>query len=289
MNERRIHIDFQKIIDGDYYLEDLLLIYQWVIKLGRSCNKQQGWSRFGLHQSFHGYSYNNEPHQVYPFSDNWNNVIYNGFVNILCRTKLSKVVLEFLSENRIQLGKKRVIKVLENEEVKRHEHLRGSNSIRNIITYITTAYKGLALKKELFQPEYSQRINPRIINNVRFGTNGDKWYAWFTYSFECFDYEPGWDYTLSQNENENITSFFNRVAVTFDGLLIPSDSCDNCPMWVELENHGDFLRHGYRGGCRMRETCTKKNVLKYRWWSDETGCHDNAIHHSIVFPYNKTK
>lgn len=288
MNEKRIHIDFQKIINGDYYPEDLLLIYQWVIKLGRSCNQQYGWNRYGLHQSFHGYSYNNEANQIYPLSSDWNNVIYNGFVNILCRTNLPKVVIDFLSDNRIQIGKKRIIKVSENEEDTRYVNLR-DNSIRNILNYITTAYKELALKKELFQPDYSERINPRIIDNVRFGTNGNKWYAWFTYSFECFDYESGWDYTLSQNENENITSFFNRVAITFNELLIPSDSCDNCPLWIDFENHGEFLKNGYRGCCRLDGTCTKKEVVKYRWWSDETGVHDNAIHHSIVFPYFKKR
>lgn len=288
MSERKIHIDFQKIIDESYYCEDLLLIYQWIIKLGRTCSEQIGWNRYGLHQSFHGYSYNNEAAQVYPLDKDWNKTIYGGFVRILCRSKYPSVVACFLSENRIQIGKKRVIKVIKDELKIKYDTLRNP-SLTNILYYITTAYKGLELKKELFQPDYTKRIHPRIIDHVKFGTNGDKWYAWFTYSFECMDYEPGWEYTISQNANEDICSFFNRAAMTIDELLLIADSCDNCPLWVESEHHGSYLRHGYKGCCRMCDICEKNGVVKYHWWSDDSGVHDNAIHHSIVFPYYKTR
>lgn len=288
MTTKRIHIDFQKIINEGYLDEDLLLIYQWVIRIGRECNEQNGWNRYGLHQSFHGYGKNNEPHEVYPLNRNWKKVIYDGFVRILCKSKHPSVVDKFLLENRIKIDSKRAIKILEDGENMSYDKIRHHRSC-DILDYITTAYKGLELKKEFFHPDYPDRIHPRIIDNIKFGTNGLKWYAWFTFSFECLDYEPGWEYTIPQNENENITSFFNRVANTIDNLLTPADNCDNCPMWVENRNHGDYLRHGYRGSCWNNGTCKKPNIVEYKWWSDDSGVHDNAIHHSIVFPYYRNR
>lgn len=281
--EKRLTIDFQKIIDGEYLTEDLLTIYQWIIRLGRDCDKQVGWYRYGLHQSFHGYSHNNEARTASPLGSDWKNVIYNGFVRILCRTKHHSSVQQFLTDNRIKVGKKRIYKFMVDEQQTLYNKIRYTTA-SSIINYITSAYKGLELKKALFQPDFPDRLHPRIIDNVQFGTNGLHWYAWFTYSFNCFNYEPGWKYTIAQNENENILSFFNRAATEIDNLLVPANNCDNCPMWTGM-NKGDYLRHGLRGTCWKNDICEKPDVVKYRWWSDNVGIHDNATHHSIVFPY----
>lgn len=198
MKKKRLTIDFQKIIDGEYLTEDLLTIYQWLIRLGRDCDKQLGWDRYGLHQSFHGYSHNNEARMVFPLSNGWNEVIYNGFIRILCRTKHHSSVQQFLTGNRVQLGRKRIYKFMVDEQHTPYDQIRCTTT-RSVIDYITSAYKGLELKKELFQPDFPARLHPRIIDNVQFGK--------------------------------------------------------------------------------------KPDVVKYHWWSDNAGVHDNAIHRSIVFPY----
>ena len=290
MKARRIRIDFQKIINGWYCEEDLLYIYRWLISIGRSCNKQHGWCRYGLHQSFHGYSYNNEKNEIHPLDSDCFKTIYDGFVRILCKTNLPDVVEAFLDENNIRIGKIRVIKFeeneLENDYYKVSTGHRFGLPVEQLIYHITTAYKGLELKKEHFHPDYKDRIKPRIIDNVKIGTNHNKWYAWFTFSFEKFDYEPGWEWRISQNENEPISNFFNRAIEEIDGLLLPATSCDNCPLWRKSNNHGSYLRHGFRGGCSYYGKCDKPNVIEYKW---ETGGRDNALHDSIVFPYYKNR
>jgi hypothetical protein len=289
---RKLRIDFQKLINDEYSISntDKLLVYQWIINLGRNCDKQYGWSRYGLHQSFHGYSYNNQPSQVFPLSANWKDVINKGFVNILCKTNNPSIVKDFLIENRIQLGKVRILNITENinseqyyfSEITNHSYY----DIEYLLSHITEAYKGLELKKEDFHSDYENRLHPRILDNVQFGTNGKKWFAWFTLSFECFNYEPGWDYTIGQEEFEFLPDFFDRVIKTIDNLLVPSDNCNNCPLWIEHRNRGTYLRHGYQGRCKSFLTCKKPGVEKYDWGHrDENGFYDNAIHHSIVFPY----
>lgn len=291
MKEKRIHVDFQKIIDQHWKYNgfDLLYIYQWLINLGQSCSRQHGWNRYGLHQSFHQYSYNNEPRELYPLDSNYQKTIYDGFVALLCRSRQPEVVQEFLDRENIKLGKVRIIKFKEDGIGNNYYGQLTGNRHYDVVTHLAEAYKGLELKKEFFHPDYENRLRPRIIDNVQFGTNYNRWIIWFNFSFECFDYENGWKYEIMQNENENLESFFHRAVETIDYLLMPSESCDNCPLWLASSYHGDYLRHGYRGGCKLYENCNKPNVTKYKWWVDETGSHDNAIHPSIVFPYHKTK
>ena len=288
MKQRRLYIDFQKIINALYFDFDTLLAYQWLINLGRNCSEQHGWNRSGLHQSFHQYSANNHNH-FYPLSQNWKSIIKSGFFSLLCKTNHPKVVSDFLEKERIQLGKKRIIKVTENTDVNRYYSKLNGYRGSCVITHLTEAYKGLELKKEYFHPDYKGRLRPRIIDNVKFGTQNNRWIVWFTFSFECMDYEPGWRYEIGQNENEELESFFNRAVEQIDNLLVPATSCDNCPLWVKSEHHGDYLRHGYKGHCKMYNTCEKPNVVKYKWWAEDGRIKDNAIHESIVAPYFKIK
>ena len=287
--ERKLRIDFQKLINETHHdYNDILLIYQWLIRIGKACNKQYGWYRYGLHQSFHGYSHNNDPNRVMKLFSDWRKILYDGFVNILCKTNQPEIVRNFLKENNIAIGKIRILTIQESISNRTYfkEKVGDRCSIDSKLRHITTAYKGLELKKEYFHSDYPKRVHPRIIDNVHFGTNGDEWFVSFTFSFECFNYKPGWDYTIAQEENEYLPDFFDRAIETLDNLLIDTDNCDNCSYWIEF-NRGDYLRHGYRGGCKYYE-CKKTNVIKYKWWSEEGKVCDNAIHHSIVFPYYRT-
>lgn len=289
MKTRRIRVDFQKIIDGNYLQKDLLLIYQWLMRISFSCYEQDGWYRYGLHQSFHGYSHNNYSSEAYKLSKNWESIIYDGFVRLLCRTKHPRVVREFLEKERIQLGKIRVITITEENENYYYSKLTSRedlaiNDIGKSIRHLTEAYKGLELKKEHFHPTLEGRLRPRIIDNVHFGTTGNKWHVSFTFSFECFNYEPGWNYSIYQKDNEGLSAFFSRSIEEIDSLLLPTTSCDNCPLWIK-SNRGSYLRHGYRGGCKLYKTCNKPDVVKYKWESKNGRIVDNAIHDSIVFPY----
>jgi len=295
MNIKKIHINFQNIINGSYRdSEEILHIYSWLINLGHTCEEQNGWNRYGLHQSFHGYSYNNEKRQVYWLGSNWNKVIYDGFVRLLCKTNHHKVVKDFLIKERIELGKTRKIQITEDEPnysyFKELVNDRFDNyGVRELIDHITTAYKGLELKKELFHPDYDIRVRPRILNNVVIGTNHGKWYAKFVFSFENFDYEPGWDKEFSQQPNEHLRNFFNRVICEIDAMILPSDSCNNCPLWQKSNHHGNKLRHGFRGLCKRRDChCGKSGVVEYESILSESK-KDNALYDSIVFPYFQPK
>lgn len=288
MEEKRLRIDFQKIINGGYRTFDLLLIYQWLINLGQSVSKQSGWCRYGLHQSFHEYSYNNEPYEYYPLGYNYEDVIRKGFVSLLCKTNHPPLIYDFLEKERIQIGKVRIIKSTENAS-KRNRYYADKTNAFDVVRHLTEAYKGLELKKEFFHPDYPARVRPRILDNVKFGTNSNKWRVWFNFSFENFDYENGWEYGISQSENEDIESFFNRAVEKIDNLLLPSDSCNNCPFWIKDGSHGSYLRNGYRGNCKMHNNCGKPNVVKYKWWVEDGKSKDNAIHETIYFPYFKDK
>lgn len=292
MKERKIRVDFQKIINSIYIDFDTLQAYQWLINLGESCSKQFGWNRYGLHQSFHQYSHNNEPSMLYPLAQNWEDILYTGFVQLLCKTNHPVVVSDFLEKERIKIGKVRVIKVMEDDSLNNRylPKITGGRYLGpDILRHLTEAYKGLELKKEFFHPDYEGRTRPRIIDNVKFGTQDNRWKVWFIFSFECMDYEPGWRYEIGQNENEELESFFNRAVEEIDNLLLPADSCNNCPMWLKSEHHGDYLRQGYKGHCKLYEKCPHPNTVKYKWWAEDGRIKDNAIHESIVFPYYKVK
>ena len=291
MNEmKKLRIDFQKLINGGYDTEEMLLIYQWLIPMGKSCNKQYGWNRYGLHQSFHGYSYNNERNEIFPLHVDFIDVVKQGFVNLLCKTNQPTIVKEFLSENRIGIGKIRVIEIHTHANGEYYKDIvNGWDGLRGLLNHITTAYKGLLLKKELFHPDLDDHVNPRIIDNISFGTNDNKWYAWFTFSFENFNYEPGWKHNFSQKQDESIYSFFDRVVEEMEGLIVHSDDCTNCQWWTENAHSGEVLRHGYRGFCKSYHGCKRPDVKKYKWWSENGKVVDNALHYSIVHPYIKER
>ena len=293
LQSRKLRIDFQKLVNQQQYdSNDILLIYQWLIQTGKICNKQYGWYRYGLHQSFHGYSGNNVPDRVTPLFSDWKQHLHNGFVNLLCKTNQPEVVKNFLKENNILIGKVRIITIREAITNRNYFKSKAGEhwcSVQDKLHHITTGYKGLELKKELFHPDYTDRIKPRILDNIYFGTNGEKWFVAFTFSFECFDYRPGWDYTIYQEENESLPDYFDRVIEVLDSLVIDTDNCDNCPYWGE-SSRGDYLRHGYRGGCRQQyDECKKTGVVKYKWGSENGKVCDNATYHSIVFPYYRTR
>jgi hypothetical protein len=293
LSNRKLRIDFQKLINESQYSgDDILLIYQWLIHIGKGCDKQYGWYRYGIHQSFHDYSHNNEPSKVFPLYSDWRKILHSGFVNLLCKTNKPEIVDNFLKENNISIGRIRIITIHEsisNREYFKEKKRQCQSSITDKLYYITTAYKGLELKKENFHSDYKDRVHPRIIENAHFGTNGEKWFVSFTFSFECFDYEPGWDYTIAQEEYESLPDFFDRVIETIDNLLIDTDNCDNCPYWIEDEHHGNYLRNGYKGNCRQYNECKKQGVVKYKWWGESGKVCDNATYHSIVFPYYRTR
>lgn len=291
MKTKKLRVDFQKLINNQYYLEDKLLIYQWLIQLGQTCNKQYGWNRYGLHQAFHGYSKNNEPKEVYALGKNYYEIIDKGFVNLLCKTNKPLLVKEFLEPNRIQLGKIRVLNIPEyDDHIDYFRNISNHYGLEDLLSHITVAYKGLLLKKNFFHSDYADRINPRIIDNMSFGTNYGKWYAWFEFSFDIFDYEPGWRYDFSQKDGESIYGFFDRVIKEMDDLIVYSDDCNNCPLWIENAYSGAVLRHGYRGFCKSYHGCTRPDVQRYSWSHDKPGpITDNALHYSIVFPYIKER
>jgi hypothetical protein len=293
LSNRKLRIDFQKLINNNWYLEsDVLLIYQWLIRIGKICNKQDGWYRYGLHQSFHDYSYNNEPNKVIPLSSDWRAILHSGFVNLLCKTNHPEIVDTFLEKERIAIGSVRVIDI--HESIPSRKYFKEKvgewhNNTAAKLSYITTAYKGLELKKEKFHSDYEERVHPRIIENAHFGTNGEKWFVSFTFSFEGYNYEPGWDYTIIQEQDEYLPDFFDRAIEIIDNLLVEADNCDNCPCWIEEEHHGSYLRHGYKGNCRKYGTCQKPGVIKYKWWGENGEVCDNATYHSIVFNYYRTR
>jgi hypothetical protein len=285
LQDRKIRINFQELINRGGRHSDILLIYQWLIRTGKTCDKQH---IDGLHKSFYGYSHNNDPYRLIPLYSDWEKILYAGLVNLLCKTSLPDTVTEFLTENRIAIGRVRIITVRESISGRGYfKRKTDSGNIKYMIDHLTTAYKGLELKKENFHPDYENRKHPRIINDVHFGTDGEGWSVGFTFSFECFDYDPGWEYSIRQEEFECLEDFFDRAIETIDNLLVDSNNCDNCPYWEKDSYRGDYLRHGYRGSCKRFGKCEKSGVVEYESaWGGKT---DNAIYPSIVSPYYRTK
>lgn len=286
---RKIRIDFQKIINKQYPQKDLLLAYQWLMDMGSECHEVIGWNEYSLHKSFHGYSYNKISPATYRLCQNWEKIIYDGFVNLLCKTNHPRVVREFLEKNRIQIGKVRIITIDEEGENKYYSKLTQRSDIGDAIDHLVSAYKGLELSKQDFIPtRFEGDVNPRIIDNAHFGIMNNKWYVSFLFSFANMRYESGWEHTIRQGNNEELGAFFNRAIECIDKYLLPTTSCDNCPMWLK-HGQGDYLRHGYQGVCRLYGKCEKRDVVKYKWWSEDGRVVDNAIHDSIVFPYSEKR
>lgn len=288
MRTRKIVVDWQKIINGDYSLwnYDILNVYRWLLNISKNCQKQKYWDRWGFHQTFHGYSHNNDTYNTYMLAYNYNSVLYNGFVNILCKTDQPKIVADFLKSERIELGRKRIITIEETEdENKYYERLTGHVGYSDIIEHLTSSYKDLLLKKEYFHPEYKDRLNPRIIDNINFGTRGECFSVELKFSFDGM-YDANncsfWTYEISQKEKEPLRTFFNRAIQEIDLLLIQCESCNNCPLWTPEERHGTYLRYGYRGYCESNHECNKKSVEKYHSWVENGKICDNAKY--ISFP-----
>lgn len=289
MKTRRIYIDWQKVINKDYPIwnYDILHVYAWLLKISKDCSNQCGWNRSGFHQTFHGYSHNNNPGEVYELGCNFEERLYQGFVNILCKTNRG-VVLDFLKKENIILGKKRVITITENDDCNDYYNKITGNrfGINPELLHITKDYVGLELKKEFCHPEYEGRIHPRLISNPTFyvsykGLISIKLY----FNFENYEYDASsWNINITQKESEPLVTFFNRAIQEIDNMLVESNNCDNCPLWVKNDN-GDHLRHGYRGGCRQYKTCKKSDLVTYKWWSEKEGICDNAIHDYLVYPY----
>lgn len=283
--KRKIRIDWQKIINESWN-EDIFHVYHWLMQISKDCYKQSGWNRPGFHQTFHGYSGNNEPNEIFHLGTNFKQILYNGFVNILCKTNHPTFISDFLKKENIVLGKIRII-TIDEDEIESNYY----NQICHPISYqftkinhIINDYSGLELKKENFHPNYTERTIPRILNNIYFGSNGKSFIIKFIFSFKELNYEPGWEYSIIKNNTESFSSFFDRSIQEIDNLLVDSNDCNNCPLWIKYDR-GDYLRHGYRGNCRKYHKCEKTNVVKYHWESVNDRIIDNAIHDSIEFPY----
>ena len=214
---KKKRIDFQKLIDGRYPFNIELEVINWMLKTGLTHEFRYGWHRYGVDQHLFGYSANNHK-SCTPFLLDSNlrifveNLLFRGVVK---NAYLNEAIQEWRKQENISLNTYRMLSFPE-EHPKLESH-KTWNLYWEIINL--KEYVGKYLKKELFHSEYRERINPKIIG-ISFSTCGYGYSVKYTYSFENYNYEPGWDECISQKEGESIDVFIHRVYKEIENALI---------------------------------------------------------------------
>lgn len=219
-------IDFTKLLNGFYPLEVEMEMINWFLKTGNKFDEHVGnWTVDGISKQMFDYSANSN-NCKFPFPIKCSNFIGNssynfnvlkGFIsnclfNAIIKHPL-KPVFKWREFEKIQLGKYRMLNFNLDypKQEEKHEKLQGIYcGILKLKEIINTP-----LKKEFFHPDYTERIDPKIIDVVLF-TNGNGYVFEYEFSFSNFNYEHGWNKQICQKEGESIACFLNRVFKEID-------------------------------------------------------------------------
>ncbi len=219
-------IDFTKLLNGFYPLEVEMEMINWFLKTGNKFDEHVGnWTVDGISKQMFDYSANSN-NCKFPFPIKCSNFIGNssynfnvlkGFIsnclfNAIIKYPL-KPVFKWREFEKIQLGKYRMLNFNLDypKQEEKHEKLQGIYwGILKLKEIINTP-----LKKEFFHPDYTERIDPKIIDVVLF-TNGNGYVFEYEFSFSNFNYEHGWNKQICQKEGESIAYFLNRVFKEID-------------------------------------------------------------------------
>lgn len=222
-----MRIYFDKLLNGHYSIEEEMEIINWFLKTGNKYDEYTGrWNKDGVSKQLFAYSANS--HCVsFPFPIVCENYIGNasfsfnvirGFLQCCLYNAILKEptlpVKKWRKDERVEVGKFRVLPInTDYPEIKHPKFKDAYCTLRRLKEFI-----GMPLKKELFHPEYKERIEPKIIN-VIFYTNGNGYVFEYVFSFSNFDYESGWSNYIRQNENESIPCFLNRIYFEMDSMI----------------------------------------------------------------------
>lgn len=223
-----MRIYFDKLLNGEYPLEVEMEMINWFLKTGNEYDEYTGrWNKDGVSKQMFGYSANSHS-ASFPFpivcesyigNPSFNFNVLKMFVqsclyNVIIK-KPTIPVAKWRKAERIELGRFRELKFnLSKPENPKHRYTHlGLHELKNFI--------GMDLKKELFHAKYEERTDPKVVH-VRLYTNGDGYVFEYVFSFECFNYEPGWSKYIRQKEDESIACFVNRIYDEMD--LVRDDS-----------------------------------------------------------------
>jgi len=221
-------IDFTKLLNGYYPLEIEMEMINWFLKTGNKYNEYTDrWTKDGVSKQIFDYSANSHSCS-FPFPIVCKNHIGNGsfsfnvlkgfiqncLFNAILKTPY-KPVVKWRKEERIELGKSRMLNFNTDYPLEKNEKFKNTYwALTDLKDIINTP-----LKKELFHPEYKERLNPKIINVILY-TNGNGYVFEYVFSFSTINYEPGWSKYINQQNDESIPCFVNRI---FNEIDLVSD------------------------------------------------------------------
>lgn len=223
-------INFTKLLNGFYPLEIEMEMINWFLKTGNKYDEYTDrWTKDGVSKQIFDYSANSN-NASFPFPILGKNSIGNGsysfnvfkaFIKICLFNAILKnpfkPVEKWRKEERIELGKSRMLNFNIDYPIEKNKKFQNTFwAITDLKDIINTP-----LKKELFHPDYTKRLNPKIINVILY-TNGNGYVFEYVFSFSSCDYEPGWSKYISQQKQESIPCFINRIFNEID--LVRSDS-----------------------------------------------------------------
>ena len=203
-------------------------LINWFLKTGKRFEAYTGrWTKSGI--SNHMFNYSANSHDAsFPFpivcenyigNPSYNYDVLGGFIqNCLFNAIIGRAttpVNKWRNAENVKIGKYRILQI--NTDFPKEKHPQFDNtywSLQNLKKFI-----GVSLKKDQFHPTYPDRIDPKIIN-VIFYTNGNGYVFEYVFSFSNFGYEPGWSKYISQNDNESIPCFLNRIYFEMDLVII---------------------------------------------------------------------
>lgn len=197
----KLHVNFSKLI-GSYDIQKKMLVIDWFLRTGVKHKQWTGrWTREGISKRLFGYSANESEHE---FSMPYKTIYWNFVLDaILARAifqEPNKPVKEWRIEERILPNKSRVFNVKEYQKTYIFHPIEDIFSFNNRL-----------LKKKYAHPDYKNRLKPKIIG-ISIFTLGRGWTVRCLFSFECYDYENGWDFYFNQKKTETILEFFENTS-----------------------------------------------------------------------------
>ena len=210
-NMKKIKIAFKKIVSRYTSFNTKLNVINWMLKTGQPFQKQRSWDRHGVDQLIFNYSANNyRSHTRFPLNENLRNfvdcLLFRGIIE-----EFDEIIDKWRAQERIDTNSYRMLSFPEESPPDHRWNLYWS--IIELNDYINKPLKG-----ELYSSDIKERVNPKIID-MSFSTAGDGYRVEYTYSFEGYNYEPGWRESFWQQEGESIDMFVHRVHQGFSKII----------------------------------------------------------------------
>jgi hypothetical protein len=269
----KIKVDFKKLVWGRYHSFNLdieLEMINWLFKTGLDGDgfqEQHGWYRSGINQLLYGYSGNDEVHHTEPFPIHDYNYLKVYTTSIFVRAFIAPYshagfpakINQWREKNKISINNYRFFNFP--DPPPRDPYNFHDFELSSLIWRINE-YKGKELKKEFAHPEYPNRTHPKIIA-VEFSTYGAGYYVSISFSFWEFNYEPGWNELITeQQEGEYIGVFLKRTENRLKEIAIDTETDDR----ARFESENNFLDFAHRScfSCTWLEKPPECGLMEHR-------------------------